>query len=606
MWKKRLRTSVSVAVLCCVLPYSAVAAQPTKLDPRIALLPRVSVPLGWSAAPAESSHQPVSRYMKKDSESIVAQPRVKRSPLDVIWSERAATPAFSTPVSPQVAQNAPQSPNVALAKQQDSPSANKIIPLPPAGYAPLPWLVVKPNTVIVAASAPVQKLRPSPLEVIAAVEAEEQAEESQKTQVMAKTEAIANTNSPIDLVASDIKPYTASGDRTVWRDEKEEQYAVVKPEQSMVLVPPRSAVTVALENVLTKTTLAKLETAVDRRLEPIAGKPFNVQAALADIAPAAGEPTVLVPPTAPPPAPPPEPQQQTQTIAPPPKLDTPDEVPATEETSTELPKQELPDAAKVRGVGEELTLSPETKDILDRLPPEPKTSSKVNTPVAVERTRKQADTDVKKHDAYGMKIAVKRPQMDVFRTLESAYNSLIAGDQQYALTLYKQVLDEDPENTLALFGLATTYHRAGQTQLARPIYGKLLDIDPQNVEGLNNFLVLLADESPKEALVELERLQRSHSGFSPVPAQMSLIYEKQGDFAKAAEKMTQALALSPENLKYQYNMAIIFDKMGDWDESAKWYQRLITAQDRGEKIPGNAQEIQQRLTFIRSNTSSQR
>ena len=144
-----------------------------------------------------------------------------------------------------------------------------------------------------------------------------------------------------------------------------------------------------------------------------------------------------------------------------------------------------------------------------------------------------------------MKMSIKRPKMDTFRALESAYNSLIAGDQQYAITLYKEVLDNDPENTMALFGLATTYHRAGQIGMARPLYAQLLEIDPQHVEGLNNFLVLLADESPDRALEELEKLRQSHPSFSPVPAQIALIYEKKGDKLLAKKYYESSLLLHP-------------------------------------------------------------
>src|SRR6185369_5324725 len=122
----------------------------------------------------------------------------------------------------------------------------------------------------------------------------------------------------------------------------------------------------------------------------------------------------------------------------------------------------------------------------------------------------------------------------------------------------------------------------GQVQLARPLYGKLLAIDPHNVEGLNNFLVLLADEDPHDALNELNNLEKSHPGFSPIPAQMAVILEKAGDYKAAADKMGTAIGLSPENLKYRYNMAVILDKAGDWENAAVFYRQLLSAVERGE------------------------
>ena len=65
--------------------------------------------------------------------------------------------------------------------------------------------------------------------------------------------------------------------------------------------------------------------------------------------------------------------------------------------------------------------------------------------------------------------------------------------------------------------------------------------------------------------------------------------------------MLRAVALSPENLTYRYNLAILMDKQKNYDEAARLYRQLIEASQRGEVIPGNVSNIQQRLTFISSN-----
>ncbi len=165
------------------------------------------------------------------------------------------------------------------------------------------------------------------------------------------------------------------------------------------------------------------------------------------------------------------------------------------------------------------------------------------------------------------------------------------------------MLANDDKNKLGLFGLAATYHRLGQIDMARPLYGKLLAIDPTNRDALNNFLVLLADEAPQEALVQMEKLGERNPGFSPIPAQMAVIYQKLGDTEKATQKMFKATALAPENLTYQYNLAILLDIQKKTGEAAKIYRRLMEAHMRGEIIPGDATEIQERLTFISSNRS---
>jgi Flp pilus assembly protein TadD len=250
----------------------------------------------------------------------------------------------------------------------------------------------------------------------------------------------------------------------------------------------------------------------------------------------------------------------------------------------------------------EIGVSEQSRNILKKLPAEKIRPDEKSENIDVAHTHKNPlEDEVKKHNGIGIEMSVRKPRANISRLLESAYNALIAGNQEEAIGLYKQVLEAQPSNELGLFGLATTYHRAGQIQMARPLYGKLLAIDPHNVEGLNNFLVLLSDEDPKDALAELDKLEKSHPGFSPISAQMAIIYERMGNYDLAMDKMNRAISLSPENLKYRYDMAIILDKKGDWANAAVFYKQLLTASERGEKISASPEEIQHRLTFIQSN-----
>lgn len=205
------------------------------------------------------------------------------------------------------------------------------------------------------------------------------------------------------------------------------------------------------------------------------------------------------------------------------------------------------------------------------------------------------------HETMGMKIAVKHSPININYELEKAYRALISGHTQAAIEIYRNVLSNDSNNKDALFGLATTYHRAGQIDMARPLYGKLLSIDPNHRDALNNFLVLLADEAPHEAITEMEKLEEVHPTFSPIPAQLAVIYQKLGQTDMASDKMFKAVALAPENLTYRYNLAIMLDKQHKSEEAIKLYKQLVEAYMRGETVPGNIQKIQERLTFLRSN-----
>lgn len=646
-----MQTSASAVVVGCIVSASTVsqASEPAPAAtasavPVLKLRPPVSSALPWLQATANvpppdvTSPAPPVASVPAAALPLTITATTAAVPSDttqklVLRPPRAAQ-ILALPVSPEgvAADTLPVVLSQTPVTQPQPPVTvvDNVVLRPPVNA--LPWLVHKQTASVEVAPQVLQTpalhktvLRGSLSHLGSPVA--RQAVQAPVAQPVGVPHVLQTASAPIDSAPIDeetsanaevavVTPPAIEGDHTVWREEKDEAAQEEAPSPALVLTPPSNP-EVPLAAIPTKTTLGKMETAVEHHtatapvvVDPVVDLSSETHS-LAVLEPAAGgTPTELMltnsPATAANPV-------QSLPVPPLPKLNLPNvspsqpvtvTVPAPVPTLAPAPASEdfQPQAAAVK----KPALSEESKDILERLPPEPRRYSGKRQAVAVNRTGDNASAKdtVKKHEAYGMKIAVRRPKVDVFRTLESAYNSLIAGDQQYAITLYKEVLDEDPENTMALFGLATTYHRAGQLKMARPLYAQLLEIDPHHVEGLNNFLVLLADESPDEALRELEKLQRSHPSFSPVEAQMAAIYEKKGEFAKAVQKMSQALAISPENLKYQYNMAIILDRMGDWREAANWYQRLITAHERGEKIPGDAREIQQRLTFIRSNTRS--
>lgn len=213
-----------------------------------------------------------------------------------------------------------------------------------------------------------------------------------------------------------------------------------------------------------------------------------------------------------------------------------------------------------------------------------------------------SDTNVASDSSAQMGVQVKRPNYDVDYELEKAYQSVVAGDIPEAVETYKEALSVAPRDQVALFGLASTYHRIGSMDNARALYARLLEINPDHVEGLNNFLALVAEESPEEAMPELQVLANKHPGFSPIQAQLGLLYQQMGEFKKAREHMLRAVRITPENMTYRYNLAIILDQQGAYAEAANVYRYLIGVAERGVQIPAAAEDLQARLTYILSQT----
>ena len=195
-------------------------------------------------------------------------------------------------------------------------------------------------------------------------------------------------------------------------------------------------------------------------------------------------------------------------------------------------------------------------------------------------------------------------QSEIRTMMEKAYRALLSGQTSAAVVLYKNVLELDSKNMDALFGLATAYHRNFQYEQARSIYAQILSIEPDNKEVLNNFLVLVAEESPESALIELQKLERINSSFSPIPAQIAMIYLKIGQPETAERYLRRAVILSPDNITYKYNLAITSDKLHKYYQAINLYKQVLDAAKRGAIIPGSTHAIAERMDYLEGKLSS--
>ena len=99
-------------------------------------------------------------------------------------------------------------------------------------------------------------------------------------------------------------------------------------------------------------------------------------------------------------------------------------------------------------------------------------------------------------------------------------------------------------------------------------------------------------------MANLQRLFEINPGFSPIPAQMAVLFAGQGDYVQAIRFLELASDLSPENLMYVYNLAIIHDRLGDFGEARALYERVLTAAEvRDVSIPLEA--VRQRVSYLK-------
>ncbi len=195
---------------------------------------------------------------------------------------------------------------------------------------------------------------------------------------------------------------------------------------------------------------------------------------------------------------------------------------------------------------------------------------------------------------------------DISTLVAHAYKAAISGQSEAALTLYKKALEKEPNNTNILFGIASLYQKLVQYKEAKIHYKKLLAVDPQYKKALNNYLVLMSEESPGQALTELKTLEAENHEFSPVQAQIGMIYAQMGDYATAEQYLKRAITLSPEVLQYRYNLAVIYDNMKKYHEAISVYKQIVESDATNEVLPQNSNAIRNRMTYLQEKLAIQR
>jgi len=261
-----------------------------------------------------------------------------------------------------------------------------------------------------------------------------------------------------------------------------------------------------------------------------------------------------------------------------------------------------------------LTLSPETRAELARLRSNPAKGSAAGAKhsVTVKRGEESYSSpfnkDIPANDVHilpeerenspVMKVEIKQAPTNTYKLLSEAHNALDADENESAIALYKEVLTKDEKNKVALFGLGVAYQRNKQMRQAREAYNQLLVLEPKNTKVLNNYLMVVGDEAPEEALGEFQRLASVNPRLPAIPAQQSLLELRLGDKRMAAGYMMKALELDPDNIQYKYNLAVILDEMGNREQAKIIYHELLERGRNGAPLPVAAQKIQDRLAYL--------
>ncbi|MDP2205201.1 MAG: tetratricopeptide repeat protein [Alphaproteobacteria bacterium] len=184
--------------------------------------------------------------------------------------------------------------------------------------------------------------------------------------------------------------------------------------------------------------------------------------------------------------------------------------------------------------------------------------------------------------------------------LKTARSALIQNRDMAALQLFGELHQDYPRDTRVGMGRALAMQKLGQHDQALTVYEEVLGNDPKNLEALTNMLGILKLQNPALALEKLIELREAYPFNADIAAQLGVSYAGMQSYAEALKYFDVADALRPGNGYVLYNRAVLHDRMGNEEKAAALYRQIVRMASEGMiKEPIALDAIHRRLSNMR-------
>jgi tetratricopeptide (TPR) repeat protein len=180
----------------------------------------------------------------------------------------------------------------------------------------------------------------------------------------------------------------------------------------------------------------------------------------------------------------------------------------------------------------------------------------------------QADSEL-------LKISKNKPSPKQNMMINEAFKAYQSGQFESAETLYRNVLQDEPENRDVHLGLAALAINKGDRESAYSHYLKLLDTNPADALALSSLISLSNNSDPVKDESVIKTLLHKEGKVPYLYFALGNIYAKQLRWAEAQQAFFNAYSLDSTNPDYVLNLAISLDKIGQYATALDFYSVAI-------------------------------
>ncbi len=143
--------------------------------------------------------------------------------------------------------------------------------------------------------------------------------------------------------------------------------------------------------------------------------------------------------------------------------------------------------------------------------------------------------------------------------LSKARDAFVSGDFSAAEKLYQKVVEQQPENILALANLGVSQFRQGKLTAAQLALEKAVNVSPTDTFSLTTLgAVMIEQNRIEEAVSYLERAIQSSPDDPIALNYLGVASSQLGQFGKAEQSLRRAITVKPDYAEAHFNLAVIY------------------------------------------------
>jgi len=183
-----------------------------------------------------------------------------------------------------------------------------------------------------------------------------------------------------------------------------------------------------------------------------------------------------------------------------------------------------------------------------------------------------------------------------FTTIQLGFAAYYEGRYDDALEFYQRALQIEPNHRDALIGHASTLAKLGRPPAAIDAYERMLQIFPNDSSAIAALVTLYSDAGD-DAESELKLLLQQYPAADALHYALGTLHASKQRWADASHAFQSARDLNPSVAKYNYNLAICMQHLGQYGRAEEYFSHALATLGSSSGIDRDA--LQQHLGALR-------